>query len=464
MRAIALLMLICCGPLPGFAAAPVPPVLVLNMTGEIGPGNADYLRQGLARATALNAQLVVLRLDTPGGLELSMREIIRDILASPVPVASFVAPTGARAASAGTYILYASHVAAMSPATNLGAATPVAVGSPLVRPNSGPGESGAGAPSGGGIFGGDVQSTSQTLAKKHTSDAAAYMRGLAQLRGRNADWADRAVREAVSLSAEEALKLNVIDVIAADIPQLLAQLDGRTLPAYGQEKRLDTRASEIIDFPPDWRTRLLVVIADPGVAYVLLMVGVFCLLIEFFHPGLIAPGVIGCISLLIAMFAFQILPVSQSGIALIVLGIGLMIAEGIVPGFGILGIGGISAFVIGSIMLFDTGASGYSVPWPLIAGVAVAGAGMLFLVLNLAMRARRRPALCGGEQMLGAIGEILEGADGGAMARIRGEVWKIRVDTFAGPLVFKRGQMVKVVGIDGLVLDVEPVQPEGIPK
>jgi membrane-bound serine protease (ClpP class) len=432
------------------AARPGAPVVVLTQNGPIGPASADYLHLGFERAVALDAQLVVLKLDTPGGLDVSMRAIIKDILASPVPIATFVAPSGARAASAGTYMLYASHIAAMAPATNLGAATPVAIGAaPEQREPGTPVDKTA--KDGTSKKGFDSAATESTMTRKQTSDAAAYIRGLAQLRGRNAEWAEEAVRRAVSLSAEEAVRLNVVDLIAADVPQLLEKLDGRKVLVLDRELKLATGKADVIDQLPGWRTRLLAVIADPSIAYVLLLLGIYGLLFEFYSPGLVAPGVVGGISLLLALFAFQMLPDSFTGLALLALGVGLMISEHFVPGFGALGIGGIVAFVIGSVMLVNPDVMGTRIPWAVVAAVAVGGAALLAVVLNLVVGARKRPVVSGGGQMIGATGEVLEDGAEAAYARIRGETWKVRC---GAPL--QRGQRVRVTGIEGLVLAVEP--------
>ena len=445
MRAL-LLCLMCWTSLA--LAQPAAPVVVITLNGALGPASADYIRRGLDKAAAQNAQLVVLKMDTPGGLDVSMRGVIKHILASPVPVASYVAPNGARAASAGTYILYASHIAAMAPATNLGAATPVAIGgSERAPPERKPGKDDGAAKDKDN----EPQSSGSTMLRKQTNDAAAYIRGLAQLRGRNADWAERAVREAVSLSAQDALKLKVIDVIADDVPALLKQLDGRKLNVVDGERRLATAGAPVVEYAPDWRARFLAIITDPSIAYVLLMIGIYGLIFEFYSPGLVAPGVVGGICLVVGLFALELLPVNYAGLALIALGIGLMLAEHFAPGFGVLGLGGITAFVIGSFMLIDTESPGYRIPWQMITAVAAVSAIFLLVILRLAMTSRRRPPVSGREGMINATGEVLARAGNATYARVHGETWKVRANVPLDP-----GQKVRVVAIDGLELAVEP--------
>ena len=403
-------------------------VAVVPLEGAIGPASADFVRRAIERAATDGTQLVILRIDTPGGLDTSMREIIKAILASPVPVVSFVAPSGARAASAGTFIAYASHIAAMAPGTNLGAASPVAL-------------------MGGGADK-DGKKTEDTMARKVTNDAVAYIRGFAQMRGRNADWAEQAVREGVSLPAEEALKKKVIDYVAADVPALLNLLEGKTIA----KRTLHVAGAVVQEVQIDWRTKVLGVITNPSVAYLLILLGAYALLFEFMNPGLVMPGVVGVIALLIAAYALHLLPVNYAGLALILLGIGFMVAEAFLPAYGSLGVGGVVAFVLGSIMLIeDTALPGFEIPLALIAGVAVGSAAFLIFVLGMMIKSRRRAVVSGREQMIGARGEALDDFEREGWARVQGEQWKVRV---AGAV--RRGQKLRVIAMHGLVLDVEP--------
>jgi len=373
-----------------------------------------------------------------------MRDIIQEILVSPVPVATYVTPGGARAASAGTYILYASHISAMAPGTNLGAATPVAIGGipdadDLLKKKPGDNEDGT-----------QPADSGDAMESKRINDAVAYLRSLAQMRGRNVEWAELAVREAASLPATEALAQGVIDIVAIDIRDLLEQAQGRPVTVAGVEQVLDVVGLPLQVIEPDWRNRLLAVITDPNVAYILMLIGIYGLFFEFANPGFVLPGVAGAISLLLALYAFQVLPVNYAGLALLSLGIIFMLAEAFAPSFGALGFGGVIAFVIGSIILFDQEGTGYAVSLPLIFALSLITAGFFLFIIGAAIKARERPVVSGQEEMLHASGEVLDDFEGKGRIRIHGEIWLAESAT---PL--RRGDKVQVVAVDGLVLKVQ---------
>lgn len=411
----------------------VPKAVLLHIKGAIGPGVQDYVNRGFKAAREQNATLIILQMDTPGGLGKSMRGIISDILNTKIPVVSYVAPSGARASSAGTYILYASPIAAMAPGTHLGAASPVAMGMPS-QPTDKAKKQGTG---------------KTTLERKATSDASAYIRSLAQLHGRNVAWAEKAVRKAESLSAQEALKKNVIDIVAKDLPSLLKKINGRVVFVQGEKVKLKTQGIVVETFQADWRTKLLTVITDPNIAYILLLLGMYGLFFEFANPGLIVPGVVGAIALLMGVYALQLLPISYAGLALLILGIVFMVSEAFVPSFGALGIGGIIAFVLGSVLLLDTGVPGYEIALPLILSIALISAGFFLVIVKMAISSRSKPIVSGSEQLMGSTGiVVLE--DQKLRVRIRGELWQIDDEKGVSP-----GEKVRVIGRKGLILKVE---------
>lgn len=418
-------------------------VMQLTINEAIGPATDDYIRRALETATSQRAELVVIRIDTPGGLDTAMRGIIKNITNSTVPVASYVSPTGARAASAGTYILYASHIAAMAPGTNLGAATPVKIGG--ISPPEPKGMPKKDAPV--------EESEKSAMKQKVINDAVAYIRSLAELHGRNQDWAEKAVREAASLPASEALSLGVIDILATGMADLLQQVDGREVMVLGHKRTLHVAGLPVRELAPDWRTRLLTVITNPNVAYILMLIGIYGLILEFSNPGAIVPGTVGAISLLLALYAFQLLPINYAGMGLILLGVALMVGEAFEPSFGILGIGGVVAFVFGSIILIDTEVPGFGIDISVILTFAVLSALIFIFVIGMAIKARRKKVVSGLEEMLGGEATVINDFDQQGTVSIHSEHWQARSKT---PL--NSGQLVKVIGIKGLTLEVEPVE------
>lgn len=422
--------------LPAAAAT----VKVAEIHGAVSPASAAYFLRALDEAQRAKADLLVLKLDTPGGLDSAMREMIQGILASPVPVATFVSPSGARAASAGTYLLYASHIAAMAPGTNLGAATPVAIGigGDAAKPGDKKAEK-------------DNAPQGSAMEKKAVHDAAAYIRSLAQLRGRNAEWAERAVREAHSLSAEEAAKQKVVDFVAADLTDLLRQADRRRVKVAAGEATLSLAGAAVVTIEPNWKERLLAAIADPNIALILMMLGIYGLLFEFYTPGFGVAGIIGAICLLLALYALAMLPINATGALLILLGVALMATEAFVPSFGAFGIGGIVAFVAGSLMLIDADVPGLQISLAFIVPLAAASALVLGGVGAFALRSRRRPVVSGVEAMAGGTAEALEDFAKEGWVLAFGERWHARS---ASPL--KSGARARIVAVDGLTLVVEP--------
>lgn len=463
-------LLLVLGSLVSGASWAAPHAALLEIDGPIGPATSGYYQKAQAQAVEAGASIVVLRIDTPGGLDSAMRDIIKSILASPIPVACWVGPDGARAASAGTYIMYACHVAAMAPATNLGAATPVPVAGSWPGgkddPLSGKEDKGKDESDGRKDKGDERSAKSapkddkpgpaptDAMQRKVLNDAVAFIRGLASKRGRNATWAEAAVREGSSLSAAEALKENVIDLVAADVPDLLKKIDGRKVAAGGgSEIPLATAGLTVEKIEPDWRMQVLAVITNPTVAYILMLVGIYGLLLEGYHPGAILPGVTGAICLLLALYAFQVLPVSYVGLGLILLGVVLMIAEALAPSFGALGFGGVAAFVMGSIMLMDIDVPGYGVNMGIITGIALSAAAILATTLFLLWRARQAPVVTGEHLMVGQVAEMLEPVQSEGWARVAGERWRVRTKE---PL--QAGERARVTRVTGLTLYVDKEQ------
>jgi membrane-bound serine protease (ClpP class) len=427
-------------------AQAAPQVFVSEVSGAIGVATVRQLSRAIDQAKDEGAVALILRLDTPGGLVTATRELIKLIIASPVPIVVYVAPSGAQAASAGTFLVYAAHLAAMAPGTNLGAATPIEIGglpgAPQPRREPGKDEKGA--------SGAQPETAAQ---RKAINDVVAFLRSLAQMRGRNLEFAEKAVREAATLTAEEASNQGVVDFMAASLEELLAKMDGRKVELANGEKILNSKNAKITTIEPDLRTRLLAVISNPNVAFLLLMIGFYGLIMEFWHPGTFIPGVVGGICLILALVALSALPVNYGALGLLVLGLALMLAEAFTPGIGILGIGGAVAFAFGAYFLFEGAGSDIdiAVSLPLILGATLTTAALIFGVGAAAMQAYRRPATAGAEHMIGAKAKVIDWEGETGHVRIEGEVWTAR-SSHAPPA----GSIVRVVGREGLTLIVEP--------
>lgn len=409
---------------------------VLRIDGAIGPASSEYLRTGI-EAAQMQAQAIIIEMDTPGGLDLAMRDIIQSILESDIPVITFVSPQGARAASAGTYILYASHIAAMAPATNLGAATPVQITapSPFESPTDAETEEG--------------ESTQGAMERKMINDARAYIRGLAELRGRNAEWAESAVTEAASLSANEALAENVINLVADDLSALVSLLNGLEVTVNNQTLTLDTENANVQVIEPDWRISFLNVITNPNLILILGMIGMYGLVIEFYNPGFGLPGVLGAICILLAGYGLQLLPLNYTGVSLIALGVILIIAEAFVPSFGIMGLGGIVAFTLGALIMVETDVAVYQVSLPLVAALVFGFALLLIATMRVFFRIRKKAPVSGIQTIVGAEGLSMTELNTSGMVEVYGEVWNAESDSN-----IHKGEKIKVVGTQGAHLKV----------
>lgn len=429
-------------------------IAILTISGAISPATTDYFVRSMEEAQQLGALALVIKMDTPGGLDAATRDIIKAILASTIPVITFVHPAGARAASAGTYILYASHIAAMTPSTTLGAATPVSI-APSVpsKPASNPPPKPTKENEEIEESDSNEYTPQTTMERKIINDAVAFIRSLAKRHGRNEEWAERAVKQAATLTASEALEQQVIDVVAVDIIDLLAQIDQRKVKMEIDTQVLSTKGLAVVNYAPDWRNKLLAIITNPQIAYILLMVGIYGLVLEGYNPGALVPGVIGGICLIIAFYALQLLPVNYAGLALIILGVLLIVAETMAPSFGILGIGGVVAVTLGSVMLIDSDIPGMQISYKLIGSFALISSIVVFAILMAVGRSLRIKRVLINQAMVGKVGIVESFKQGKGFIHIAGERWQVTSRHILHP-----GQQVRVALEKGLMLDVEPIE------
>lgn len=419
-------------------------VVVLDVKGGISVATADYVRSGIEHANQVDAELIVIQLDTPGGLMEPMRDIIQVMLGSQVPIATYVTPAGARADSAGTFIVLASHIAAMTPTTHIGAATPVQlIGAEKAPPMPGDDAEDDAVES--------APASDGAMDRKVLNDATTYIRSLAERHGRNAEWAELAVREAATLTAREALEQGVIDFVAGNLDELLQSVDELEVTTDSGVTVLATDDAVVEQYEPSWRIKFLSIIANPETVLLLGIIGLYGLMYEGWNPGAIVPGVVGVICLLLAAYALQVLPVNYAGLALILVGLALMTAEVFAPSFGALGLGGVVAFSIGAVMMFDTGVPGFGISITFVVAVAVVFALLFVWLIGYLLKLKNRGAVTGQESIVGGLAAAMEDFTGEGKVWLEGEAWAARCRD-----AIKKDQAVIVVAMNGLTLEVEP--------
>lgn len=419
-------------------------IYVLSVNGAIGPALYNYMKNGFEEASTNNAQLIIVELNTPGGLLSTTREMATLIINSRIPVAVHVTPAGGHAASAGTFIAYASHVAAMAEGTNIGAATPIQMGGSSDKKPEEDGKTDA-----------PASTNKDALDLKALADTNAFIRSLAKMRGRNVEWSQKAVTNGDSLTAQEAFDNKVVEIIANDREELLGKLENRTIRVTsGTNKTLKLRSVPVIEYKQDFKTKLLTVLTDPNIAMILISIGITGLTLEFYNPGSMVGGVIGGICLLIGFYAMNILPINMTGLLLVLLGFGMLVAEIFIPSFGILGIGGVLAFVLGASMMFEGDSMpGLALDMGLVYGIAAFAFMTMIGTSMLLARSMKMQPTTGPEGMLGAPGEVVEWANGHGYVQVHGELWQA---TSSLNHSYSKGDKVTISGFEELLLKIRP--------